>query len=253
MIKGLAPTRVVCFLLLAACAAFCQTERSSADLFQGLQPGGMNSPEAQRPEMPASRSLPDAPSVQPATQPKTFRMFVDAACPPLTRGAVDTNKPVMRETQGQVRAVRARLTATYQTGFPQKDSSTFFDRYLYPSLRRRNARYQPSTSGSFMGRATYAVSRIFILRDDSGKGRLNTTYFLGALTAVAVHSAHRPYWARSASEPLNNFGSTIGSDAGINLFHEFEPGIRQMFKGHTLKSVPSIEERITATSANPIR
>ena len=96
-----------------------------------------------------------------------------------------------------------------------------------------------------MGRATYAASRIFITRDDSGKGRLNTSYFLGALTSVAVQTAYRPYWARSSSATFNNFGSTIGSDAGINLFHEFGPGIRQIVKGHAPKFVSRIEERIT--------
>jgi hypothetical protein len=239
MMKGLAPSCFLSFLLLAACAAFCQTERSSADLLQAVL---------------ALRSLPDAPSVQPPTQPKTFRTFVDAARSPLTRGAVDTNKRVMRETRlgHATPAVRASLTATYQTGFTQKDSSTFFDRYLYPSLRR-NLRYRSSTSGTFVGRVSYAVSSIFIARDDSGKGRLNTPYFLGALTAVAVHSAHRPYWARSGSEPFNNFGSTIGSDAGINLFHEFEPGIRQIVKGHAPKSASRIEEHITGQSVSPVR
>ena len=96
-----------------------------------------------------------------------------------------------------------------------------------------------------MGRATYAASRIFIVRDNSGKGRLNTSYFLGALTSVAVSTAYRPYWARSSSATFNNFGSTIGSDAGMNLFHEFGPGMQQMVKGHIPKFASRIEERIT--------
>jgi hypothetical protein len=42
---------------------------------------------------------------------------------------------------------------------------------------------------------------------------------------------------------VKRFGSTIGNDAGLNLFHEFEPGIRQMVKGHTPKLAFKIEER----------
>jgi hypothetical protein len=112
-------------------------------------------------------------------------------------------------------------------------------------LLKQNLRYHPSTSRSFMGRATYAASRIFITRDDSGKRRLNTSYFLGVLSSVAMHTAYRPYWARSTAAPFNDFGSTIGNDAGINLFHEFAPGIRQMVKGHTPNFVSRIEDRIT--------
>jgi len=44
--------------------------------------------------------------------------------------------------------------------------------------------------------------------------------------------------------PFNDFGSTIGSDAGMKVFHEFGPGIRQMMKGLTPKFVSKIEERI---------
>ena len=65
------------------------------------------------------------------------------------------------------------------------------------------------------------------------------------LTSVAIHTAYRPYGARSTSATFNNFGSTIGSDAGINVYHEFGPGIRQIVKGHTPKFVSRIEERIT--------
>jgi len=146
-----------------------------------------------------------------------------------------------RVTQG----TQTNLTIPYKLVFTQKESGVFFDKYLYPSLRKRVLRYHASTSGSFMGRATYAASRIFITHDDSGKGKLNTSYFLGMLTSVTVQSAYRPYWARSTSATFNNFGSTIGSDAGINLLHEFGPGIRQILKGHAPKFVSGIGERIT--------
>ena len=82
------------------------------------------------------------------------------------------------------------------------------------------------------------------MRDDSEKRRLNTSYFLGVLSSVAVHNASRPYRMRSNAAPLTDFGSTIGNDAGINLFHEFGPGLRQMVKGRMPKFVFRIEERI---------
>ena len=248
MVKRTAPIRVISFFLLAACGALCQSERPSADLLQGLQFDGSNSPEVQRQEMRTWRSLPDAPSsVQPPTQAEKFHTFVNEARSPLTLGAVGVNAGVMRETELEhvTPGPQPSLTALYKAVFIQKESSAFFGKYLYPSLLKQDPRYYPSTSGSFMGRATYAASRIFITRDDSGKRRLNTSYFLGVLTSVAIHTAYRPYWARSTSATFNNFGSTIGSDAGINLFHEFGPGIRQMVKGHTPKFVSRIEEGIT--------
>jgi len=202
-------------------------------------------------EIPTSSSLPDAPSsVQPPTQTEEFRTFVNETRLPLTVGALGAtgvNAGVLRETgPGHVTpGLRPSFIPHYETAFTQEDSNSFLDKYLVPSLLKQNLRYHPSTSGSFMGRASDAASRIFITRDDSGKGRLNTSYFLGVLTSVAIHTAYRPYWARSSSETFNNFGSTIGSDAGLNLFQEFRPGILQIVKGHTPKFVSRIGAPIT--------
>ena len=247
MVKRTAPIRVITFLLLAACGALCQ-KRPSADLLPGLQFDGSNSPKMQSQEMQPWRSLPDAPSsIQPPSQAQGFHTFVNQASSPLTLGAVDVSAGVMRETKlGHViHGLQPSLAAPYKAAFIQTEPSNSVGKDPYPSLLKQNLRYLPSTSSSLMGRATYAASRIFITRDDSGKGRLNTSYFLGVLTSVASAAAYRPYWARSTSATFNNFGSTIGSDAGINVFHEFEPGIRQMVKGLTPTFVSRIEERIT--------
>lgn len=235
MVKRIALIRVISFFLLAACGALCQSDRPSVDLLPGLQFDGPNSPELQRQEMRTWSSLPDAPSVL-------------LPMPSLsTLGAVGINARVMREIElGQVTLrPQPNLTAPYKAALIPERSSTFFDKYLYPSLRNQDPRYYPSTSSRFMGRATDAASRIFITRNDWGKRKLNTSYFLGVLTSVAIHTAYRPYWARSTSATFNNFGSTIGSDAGINLLREFGPGIRQMAKGRAPELGSRVEERIT--------
>ena len=245
--KRIAPIRVISFFLLAACEAACQSKRPAADTLQGLEFDGSDSPELQRQEMPTRSSLPDAPSVQPPTQAAKFRTFIDEARSPLTLGAAGVNAGIMRETElGRPTPGRqASLTALYKGVLIQKESGAFFGKYLYPSLLKQDPRYYPSSSGSFLGRATYAASRILITRNDAGESTLNTSYFLGVLTSVAITTAYRPYWRRSTSATFKTFGSTIGSDAGINLLHEFGPGIRQMLKGRAPKFVSRIEERIT--------
>ena len=242
MVKRIAPIRVICFCLLAACGALCQ---KPADLIQALQFDGSGS-LGHDDEMPTSGPLPDAPSVPPPTPTKEFPTFFEEAHSPLPLTAVGANAHAIRETErDQVKAATGlSFTGRYKARSIEKRSSTFFGRYLYPSVLKQSLRYYPSTSDSLMGRAVYAASRIFIVRDDAGKGKLNTSYFLGVLTLVAIHNAYRPYWARSASATFNNFGSTIGSDAGINLFREFQPGLLQMMKGHTPTFVSRIEARI---------
>ena len=234
MVKRTTPMRVFSFVLLAACGALCQGEGS---LLPDLPIDGSNSFQAPRQETPTGRSLPDAPSVQRAPQVGKFQTFVNEARSPLTLGAVGVNAAIMRETDSEhvTPAGRPGLTTLYREALIQKETSAFFGRYLYPSVLKQDPRYYPSNSASFLGRATYAVSRILITRRDSGERTLNTSYFLGVLTSVAIATAYRPYWTRSASSTFKTLGSTIGGDAGTNLFHEFRPEIRQMVKGRTPK------------------
>jgi hypothetical protein len=212
MVKRTAPIRVITFLLLAAGGALCQ-----------------------RGPVVDSQSLPDAPSsVRPPSLAERSHIFVNGASSPLT---IEPGHVLL--------GPQPSLVALYPVASIQEKSSAFLARYLYPPVPlTQNSRYGASTSNSLMGRASYAASRIFVTVDDSGKARVNTRYFLGVLSSVASAAAYRPYWARSSSATLNNFGSTIGSDAGMNVFHEFRPGIQQMVKGLTPKFVSRIEERI---------
>jgi hypothetical protein len=245
IVKRTAPIWVLFSVLLVACGSLCQSERAAEGLLQG---DGSNALEAQRPEMRTWRSLPDAPSaIQPPAQAEKFQTFAYEAGLPLAMRAAAITSNVRRGTElRHVTPVpQPSLIASDELRFTQKKSSNFVVKYLCPPLVKRSMLYHPSTSNTLIGRGTYAASHIFVTRDDSGKKRLNTSYFLGVMSLVAVHTARRPYWARSASAPFNDFGSTIGNDAGINLFHEFEPGIRQMVKGFTPKFAFKIEDRIT--------
>ena len=138
----------------------------------------------------------------------------------------------------------------FETGPAQKEPVDFLTRVLSPSQTKQAARYHESSSNSMLGRATDAASSIFMTRDETGKRRLNTSYFVGVLTSVAMHSASRPYWARpsSASAPLGDVGSTIGNDAGMNLLHEFGPGLREAVTGHLPTFVFKIEQRVVPRS-----
>jgi hypothetical protein len=217
------PIRDSCFgfFLFAACAAYGQ-KLPSAELVRGLPSDGPNSAAVHNGEMRTwESSFPDAPSsiqqpIHPPTQELRLHEFV---------GAIGVSAAVRREAE------------PYQNAFIQEESSPFLTRHLYPSSLERDARYHASTSDSFMGRTFFAASRVLVTHDSSGKGKLNTRYFLGVLASVAAHSASRANRMQSALAPFNDFGSTVGEDAGMNVFHEFGPGIQQIMKAHTPKFV----------------
>jgi|SRR5580658_532797 hypothetical protein len=209
MVKRLAAFGVVSFVLLAACASVCQNVRES---------------------------LPDAPSVQAATPEQRPNVLVEEAHSPLSFGAMSGHAGMMRP---------GGLVFTDKAFPNQRDADATLRKYLYPSPVRPQPGYRSGSSGSLMGRATYAASRTLVTRDGSGKARLNTSYLLRTLTSVAKDAASTPSWRRSAGEPFSDFGSTVGNDAGMNLWHEFGPSIEQLLKNHTPNFVSRIEERIS--------
>ncbi len=213
--KRIAPFGVLSFVVLAGCGAVCQNVGSSL-----------------------GQSLPDAPSaaIQAAKQHQNVNVFVDSRRSPVNIGATGGHAGMTTEDE---------FAPSDKSIFSQNQSKALFDKYLYPSaLKQQPAGDHDSSNESLMGRATYAASRIIVTRDDSGKIRLNTPYFLRTLTMVAASTASRPYYKRSVGQPFGDFGSTVGNDAGMNLWHEFGPGIQQVMKTHTPKFVARIEDRV---------
>jgi hypothetical protein len=208
MVKRIAHVRFACSCLvtLAVSIAVCQSQRSS----------------------PSPNALPDAPSAQVSTSLPGFR-------------------PVDLQSGRPLFALAAALpsaTAFEETSPARKASEPLFFKHLYSTSASSNSRYRASDSDTLMGRATDAASRIFMTRDETGRRRINTTYFLSVATSIAAHNAARTYRARSGTAPLGDFGSTVGNDAGMNLLHEFGPAFRKAATSHLPVFVSRIEERI---------
>jgi len=208
MVKQFASLRVVSLVMLAACGAVCQN---------------------------VHRSPPDAPSVQAATPEHNFR-FAEEARSPFRFDATAGNAALMRQLV---------FADPDKAASSQAEAVAIVRKYLYPSSSRQQPAHHSTSNDSLMGRATSAASRPLITHDDSGKTRLNTSYLLRTLTAVAKDTASTPYWRRSLGAPFGDFGSTVGNDAGMNLWREFVPGIQQLMRSHTPKFVSTIEERVT--------
>jgi len=238
-VKRIAPVRIVAFLLLAACGAPCQ---SASHQGAGLQRSQLERATAQDQQS----ALPDAPSQVALTQPDRLKTIANQARLPLATSAGAINADVLRAMEATHLTPEAPLTATALTkgGARQEKTDDFFSKYLSAS-RQQNSSYEPSSSGKVVTRATDAASRIFLTRAPSGKPRFNTPYFMRVLTSVAAASASRRYRARSGTAPLSAFGSTVGNDAGMNLLHEFGPGIRQKVTGHLPEFVSRIGEHIS--------
>jgi hypothetical protein len=150
----------------------------------------------------------------------------------------------LAEAQPEAGIAQVISIAAFRTEPVRNQSSDIFRKLLYPTSVKRIPSYSAPTSSSVMGRATYAASKMLVTRDYTGRRKINTSYFLSVLSSAFVHTAYRPYWNRSVAAPFSDFGSTVGNDAGMNLWHEFKPGIEQLMKSHTPRFVTRIEESL---------
>jgi hypothetical protein len=187
----------------------------------------------------AGSSLPDAPAAQTTIWANRLASFLPAA-DFSANGRTGFYKVISSGMYGNGSAWRDWVAAYKEP----RDTNEFFRKQL-PALLRHNASYNSATNGSLMRRAIYAASRPVVTKAADGKGKLNAEYVLGVLSSAVLHTAYRPYWNRPVSAPFSDFGSTIGNDAGMNLLHEFGPGLEQLMKNHTPKFVSHIEASLT--------
>jgi hypothetical protein len=200
--------QVVSFMLLVVCTVLCQNQR---------------------------QALPDAPAPPTSVQTQSHNVFLDQESSPL----------IPRETLDYAIVERRRDFGAGYGGFSHpKQSRTIFDKYLAPSSHKSQLHDYSLSQRGVVSRATHAAMRIIVTRDETGRARLNATYLLRAATSVAADTASTPYWRRSVGGPFSDFGSTVGSDAGMNVWHEVGPGLQHLLQNHAPKFVARIEEHI---------
>jgi hypothetical protein len=231
------------FLLLAGAEAWSQNGLLPSGLPRYLRPV-----QEQRQDLRNTQSsLPDAPSAVPAMQRERLQTFVETITPLIFDGGAINARMARESLQRLAPGVMPSYSASYGAPAVQKKSTVIFDKYLYSSLLREDMRHPSLTSDGFWGHASYAASRLFITRDDSGKKKFNAAYLIGALASAAVaNTTYRTYRAQPASVAFGNFGSTVGSDTGRNIFQQFWPHIHQILRGHSPKVMQTAEERIAS-------
>ena len=227
--KGTAPIRVISFLLVVACGAQCQNT-PSAD--KGSHPKGSDPPEVQRVETRSWQSLPDAPSPVPPPAPETS-----------AAGALEI------EPGNLTPPSQPSPTASFALRFTHNQSDDSFAKYMIFQTPKPDLEYAHSAGGSFLGRVSFAASSGILTHSASGRPRLNISFCLGMLALAAANTAYRPYWERSGSAVGGEFGVSIGSNAGINVYHEFEPAIRQKARALTPKFIYRLGERFSGGQA----
>ena len=216
---GTASTRIIATILLGTCSAVCQHLDDKKN------------------------SLPDAPSAQTVNLTERLRSFIDTAHQPVT---IRTLANGVSDTQFAPKYDPLHFETETKSG--QQDATD--PSAWMPSVLKRNTAFHASSRTSLVGRATDAALSVIVTRDEGGQRKLNTPYLLRVITLATAHAAQRPYWRRSVGQPFSDFGSTVGNDAGMNLLHEFRPGLMELVKSHEPKFVSNAFARSGSRAAS---
>lgn len=112
---------------------------------------------------------------------------------------------------------------------------------VFPAILRTDPRYFEMGKGPFFRRFTYAISRIFITRKDSGGNTFNFSEPVGNGVAIGISNLYYPAADRSVSGNLSGWGVQMGIDAFGNELKEFWPDIhRRIMNRHHHDSTETI-------------
>jgi hypothetical protein len=113
----------------------------------------------------------------------------------------------------------------YARGLGDQIVGNYITEAILPTLLHEDPRFFRLGSGTFWHRATYATSRIFVTRTDSGGKQFNISEIAGNAGVVALTSLYYPD-GRTAPAAGERYAIQLGNDALSNLLTEFWPDIK---------------------------
>jgi hypothetical protein len=132
----------------------------------------------------------------------------------------------------------------YASIFGDSTIENFMVGAVMPSILKQDPRYFQMGKGPFHRRAWYAITRIFVIRGDSGHAQFNASEIFGsALAAGASTYSYHPEDDRKFGNVVNTWGTQLGLDSFANMMKEFWPDFRRHFhkKGTAANTNPSGE------------
>jgi hypothetical protein len=115
----------------------------------------------------------------------------------------------------------------YWREFTDQVSGTFFTEAIFPTLTHEDPRYYTLGKNGFFKRASYAISRTFITKNDRGTNEFNISEIAGNASEAALSNLYYPAAERSISQSAKNFATQTAITAGANVLKEFWPDIRK--------------------------
>jgi hypothetical protein len=105
--------------------------------------------------------------------------------------------------------------------------SSFIGDFALTSLLHQDPRYFRLGKGSFGGRLWYAVSRVFVTYNDSGRTVFYTSALSGTAIAAGLSNLYYPQKDRGVGHSVSRVAIDLGNTALYNAAAEFWPDIHR--------------------------
>ena len=121
----------------------------------------------------------------------------------------------------------------YSIRFASSSGQSMIDNSIHLGmgyLLHEDPRYYPSGRSGPWIRSLYAVGQTFITHKDTGEARFAYSRMLGTVGSIYISREWYPERNRTVSEYLSSTATSLGFDAAKNIFSEFWPEIKRMFR-----------------------
>ncbi len=116
----------------------------------------------------------------------------------------------------------------YAVGIADQDIGNFMTEAIYPTLLHEDPRYFRKVNGSVKGRLLYAVERVIVSKNDSGKWSFNYSEWLGNGTVASLGNIYYPD-EKGFGSTMQRLVTQVGTDALSDILKEFWPDVKRHF------------------------
>ncbi len=118
----------------------------------------------------------------------------------------------------------------YGSAFADNTIENFMTGAVLPAVLKQDPRFYQLGTGSFGHRTEYAISRIFVIRTDSGHSQFNFSEVVGSAIAAGISTySYHPREDRNLPNALSVWGTQVGWDTVTIIVKEFWPDIHRHF------------------------
>lgn len=119
----------------------------------------------------------------------------------------------------------------YGIEYADQTIGNYFPEAIIPALFHDDPRYFRKSDGSARSRLFYALSRMFVCKDNEGHWTFNAPEIVGNISAAELAQSYHPH-QRTQGDVFSEAGNFWESDVAGNIIKEFWPDVKRHFKRH---------------------